>query len=325
MLRSGDMAIAKQGRESHDNTAAHGATGASHLGPGKQSLVESIGAGAPGHAGVEAQAASAGGHKGPTKAQLETNAIFQLGAYGQRVKTAFDTVKERVGRSKSVQQAASAALGAAGGLLADKLGEEIGKGLGLVIGKITEKVGESLGEKFPELKGDESAAAYLGKAEEKLHDIIFNEAQDIPNHHTTMVELNKLLTFLASDAASAPSIARYVNQKLNDYQSSVELLLQNPKQLNPIHNELVAGSPVLGRVPDPARGNVPHLAVVQATKQNIPGEPLLTTWALLHFVPAGLGPEANAVMGDKHPGESIPNFKLKVAGHMERGLAPVSS
>jgi len=316
------MSIGKQSRDSHDMAPGHGATDASLLGPGKQTLVQGLGVGSPGPA-VEAEAASAGGHKGPTKAETEDKAIFQLGAYGQRVKTAFDTVKGRVGTSKSMQQAASAAFGAAGGLLADRIGKEIGKGLGLVIGKIAEKVGESLGAKFPEVKGDESAAGYLARVGDKLHDLIYHEALDIPKQHASMSELNKLLAFLRSPEASSEAIGRHVKQKLFDYQNSVELMLQNPKQLNPVPGQLDAASPVLGRVPDPERNNVPHLAVVQATKHNVPGDPPLTTWAMLQFIPAGLGPEAKAVMDSKHHGQPILDFKLKNKDDVGAGIIPV--
>jgi len=316
------MAIAKQSKQSHDRTPAHASTDAGQIGPGKQTLVQAHAADAHGSAGggVEAEAARASDHKARTK--TETEAIFQLGAYAQRVKDAFSDVEERVGHSKNVQQAASTALGAAGSLLADKVGEEIGKGLGFVIGKIADKVSESLGEKFPEVEGDRNAAAYLAKSERKLHHIIHSEAQHIPDHHASTHELHALIKFLKSDTTSTDTIKKAVNKKLSDYQNSVELMYENSKQLNPVHNELVAGSPVLGRVPDPARGNVAHLAVVQATRHNVPGEPPLTTWAVLHFVPDGLGPEANAVMDSRHPGQPIVNFKLKVAGQVQRGIVP---
>jgi|GEM_PF-5068951 len=306
------MAIGKQDKDSHDKTASHGSTSAHQLGPGKQSLVDSHG-----HGDVKAEAASA--HK-PTKKELENEATFQLGAYGQRIVTAYNTVKDRVGRSKSVQQAASAALGAAGGLLADKLGAEVGKGLGTIIGKITEKVGESLGEKAPEIKGDENAAAYIGGAGKKAYDAVHSVAHDIPNHHLTVAQLNQLLTFLHSADASSEGIGTYVKLRLSAYQNSVELMYQHPEQLNPIHNELVAQTPTLGRVPDPHRNNVPHLAVVQATTHHITGDSPLTTWALRNFIAPGLGPEANAVMAQTHPGEKIRDFKLKTAGRPADGL-----
>jgi hypothetical protein len=317
------MAIAQQSKQSHDKTAAHASTGASQVGPGKQTMVQARAADAHGPAGggVEAKAAKASGDKPRTK--TETEAIFELGEYAQRVKDAFGAVEKRVGHSKNVQQAASTALGAVGSLLADKVGAEVGKGLGFVIGQITDKVSESLGEKFPEVEGDKNAATYLAKSERKLHHIIHSEAQHIPDHHASIHELHQLLKFLRSGATSTGAITKFVNQKLSDYQNSVELMYENPKDLNIIHNELVAESPVLGRVPDPARSNVPHLAVVQATKHNLPDAPRLTTWAVLRFVPNGLGPEANAVMDDKHPGQPILNFKLKVAGHVERGIVPV--
>lgn len=316
------MASARQSKESHDKTAAHASTGAGQIGPGKQTMVQARAADAHGPAGggVEAEAARASDHKARTK--TETEAIFQLGAYGQRVKDAFSDVEERVGRSKNVQQAASTALGAAGSLLADRIGEEIGKGLGLVIGKIADKIAESLGEKFPEVEGDKTAAAYLAKSERKLHHIIHGEAQHIPDHHASMDELHALIKSLRSDATSTDTIKKFVNKKLSDYQNSVELMYENSKQLNPVHNELVADSPVLGRVPDPKRGNVLHLAVVQATKHNVTGEPPLTTWALRNFVPDGLGPEANAVMANRHAGQPILDYKLKVAGQPQRGIVP---
>lgn len=317
------MAIGHQRKQDHDKTAAHASTGANQPGPGKQTMVQARAADAQGPAGdgVEAHAAKAGHHH-HHRTKTETEAIFELGEYSQRVKDAFDNVKGRVGHSKNLQQAASTALGAAGSLLGDKVGEEIGKGLGFVIGKITDKVADSLGEKFPEVEGDKTAANYLDQSEKKLRHIIHTEARTIPHHHATLDELHALLRFLRSHAASKEAITQYVNQKLIDYQNSVELMYENPKQLNPIHNELVADSPLLGRVPDPARGNVPHLAVVQATQHNVPGESKLTTWALLHFIPNGLGPEANAVMDERHHGQPIRTFKLKVAGQVGRGIVP---
>jgi hypothetical protein len=81
-------------------------------------------------------------------------------------------------------------------------------------------------------------------------------------------------------------------------------------------------SPVLGRVPDPKRGHALHLAVVQATKHNVPGEPRATFWAVLNFVPDGLGPEAYAVMGATHSGQPIVNFKLKDQGNVMSGIVP---
>lgn len=317
------MAIGHQRKQDHDRTAAHASTGANPLGPGKQTLVQARAADAHGPAGdgVVAEAASAGHHH-HSRARTENEAVFELGAYGQRVKDAFDSVIDRVGRSKNLQQAASAALGAVGSLLGDKIGAEVGKGIGFVIGKITDQIADSLGEKFPEVQGDKTAASYLRASEQKARHIIHHEAQTIPHHHATIDELHALLRFLRSPAASKEGLAQYVKQKLSDYQNSVELMYENPKQLNPIHNELVAESPVLGRVPDPARGNVPHLAVVQATQHNVPGESRLTTWALLHFVPNGLGPEANAVMDTKHHGQPILNFKLKVQGQVGRGIVP---
>lgn len=78
---------------------------------------------------------------------------------------------------------------------------------------------------------------------------------------------------------------------------------------------------MLGRVPDPKRGHVLHLAVVQATKHNVPGESRITTWTVLNFVPSGLGPEAYAVMDKEHHGQPIRNFKLLDQGNVMRGVA----
>ena len=111
------------------------------------------------------------------------------------------------------------------------MGEEIGRGLGFVIGKIAEKVSESLGEKFPEVEGDKTAAAYLDKSKKKLHHIIHSEAQHIPDHHASVNDLHALIHFLRSEAASKEAIKKFVNKKLSEYQNSVELMYENPKQL----------------------------------------------------------------------------------------------
>lgn len=316
------MAIGHQSKQSHDKAVGHASTGAHEIGPGKQTRVQALAADAQGPAGggVEAEAAKAGHHHLTPKEKTENEAVFELGEFSQRVKDAYDNVIDRVGRSKNLQQAASAALGAAGSLLADKVGAEVGKGVGLVIGKITDKIADLLGEKFPEVGGDKSAAGYLSKTKDNARHIIHHEAQTIPDHHNTMADLHTLLRFLRSDAAKKEGIAHYVDKKLADYQNSVELMYENSTDLTPVHGELVKESPVLGRVPDPARGNAVHLAVVQATKHNIPGQSKLTTWAFLHFIPNGLGPEANAVMDSRHHGQPILNFKLKEAGQLSRGL-----
>ena len=316
------MTIARQSKQSHDKTAAHGSTDASQLGPGKQTMVQAraVAADGPAGGGVEATESKESHHHHHVRKKTENEAVFELGEYSQRVKDAFDEVKEHVGKSKNLQQAASTALGAAGGLLADKIGEEIGKGLGVVIGKITEKVSESLGEKFPEIKGDKTAANYLGRAEHKLRHIIHSEAQHIPDHKASIHELHQLLHFLRSDAASKDTIKNYVNQKLSDYQNSVEHMYEHSRHIG---TGLEQESPVLGRVPDPKRGHVLHLAVVQATRHNVPGgDGPSTTWAVLNFVPNGLGPEAYAVMDDTHSGQPILNFKLNDEGNVMRGIVP---
>jgi len=139
------------------------------------------------------------------------------------------------------------------------------------------------------------------------------------HHHATIQELHALLRFLHSDAASKDAIKAYVNQKLSDYQNSVEHMYEHSRQIG---TGLEQESPVLGRVPDPKRGLVLHLAVVQATKHNVPGESRITTWAVLNFVPNGLGPEAYAVMDDTHSGQPILNFKLNDEGNVMRGIVP---
>lgn len=134
-----------------------------------------------------------------------------------------------------------------------------------------------------------------------------------------MAELHHLLAFLHSPTTTKDAIKARVNQKLSAYQNSVEQMYEHSRHIDP---GLDQESPVLGRVPDPKRGHAVHLAVVQATKHHEPGETPFTTWALLSFVPDGLGPEAYAVMGATHSGQQILTFKLMDPGNTMRGITP---
>ena len=320
------MSIAKQSKQSHDKPAGHASTDASQLGPGKQTMVQARAAefDGVGGGGVDATESKDSHHKEShhhrhVRKKTENEAVFELGEYSQRVKDAFDDLKDKVGKSKNLQQAASTALGAAGSLLADKVGEGIGKGLGFVIGKITDKIAESLGEKFPELGGDKKAADYLGRAEHKLRHIIHSEAQHIPDHKASIHELHELLHFLRSDAANKDTIKNYVEQKLSGYQNSVELMYEKTRHPDPNQD---MEPPILGRVPDPKRGYAVHLAVVQATKHHEPTDSPFTAWHVLNFVPDGVGPEAYAVMGALHGGQKIQTFTLINPSNLTLGIKP---
>jgi len=257
---------------------------------------------------------------------LEARTLAQFGGFRQRIHTVFDSEQERVGKSESLREAASTALGAVGSVIAGRTGNELGEGAGVIVADIATRIAGFLGAKFPEVKGDANAAGYLHRVETILAKEISHTIDTLQSKHLSVNELRKLHNWLQSEATSTEHLKKVVGDQLTEYQQSVEEMYERPREIgtSPGYRQTLQ-RPALGRVPDPKRGHKLHLAIVQALYLYEPGiEEPRKQYSFHRFIAPGLGPEARATMKATHKGEPICVYALRDKDSIYAGLRKLS-